>query len=116
MLRQRPLWTLVGVGIFLGIAQIFSGTSATGGGEEVRQGEAPNELIVTFSSKASLSDIREINGKLGVEVASQAFGGRVILVRLPKGKSLAEMKAAYEALSSVESVEPNLRVQIPENN
>ena len=113
MLRQRALWSLVGIGISLGLAHSFGGMTVAGS-DEIRQGETgPTELLVKFSRKTSLSDIREINEKMGVEVASQASDGWLVLVRLPEGTSLAEIKSAYEALPSVEYVEPNYRVHIP---
>ncbi len=68
----------------------------------------PNEIIVKFRPEAKGSEIAKINSKHKTEVLSTSQHGGFKLLKIAKGKSVAEMVEIYNRNPNVEHAEPNM--------
>lgn len=71
---------------------------------------APGEVLVQYKSGASDSDFRAVRARIrgaSTEVLRSGAGGRLELMRLPKGVSVAAAVRGLDADPAVEFVEPN---------
>jgi hypothetical protein len=70
----------------------------------------PHELLVQFRHGTDASKIKALNESLGVEVLKTLSAGKVNLVKIPRDRSLEDIRRAYLAAPEVESVGLNYKV------
>lgn len=72
----------------------------------------PDELLVIFRPGTSEARRQAIHQAVGTQILSQMLGGRISHVKLPGGKTLAEVQSAYAEFLEVEAAEPNHPIEV----
>lgn len=70
----------------------------------------PDELLVMFKEGVPESRINAINESLNVQVITTLQPGRTCLIKVPKEKSLEEVRQAYLSFTEVQVVELNYKI------
>jgi hypothetical protein len=78
---------------------------------EVERRHVGDELLVVFKTGTTPSRMDAINASLNVQILNTMVEGRVHLVRVQQGASLAQVRAAYLKFPEVEAVEFNQTIQ-----
>jgi len=71
----------------------------------------PDELLVMFKEGVPESRINAINESLNVQVITTLQPGRTCLIKVPKQKSLEEVRKAYLSFPEVQAVELNYKIR-----
>ena len=71
----------------------------------------PDELLVMFKEGVPESRINAINESLNVQVITTLQPGRTCLIKVPKEKSLEEVRQAYLSFTEVQVVELNYKIR-----
>jgi len=77
---------------------------------KVQPDYVPDELLVLFRKGTTESRINAINESLNVVVVRTMLSGRITLIKIPKDKSLEELRMAYSSFPEVESVDLNYKI------
>jgi len=71
----------------------------------------PDELLVMFREGTTESRMNAINDFLNVAVVRKMLSERLHLIKVPKDKSLEEVRRSYLAFPEVEAIEFNYKVR-----
>lgn len=72
-----------------------------------------DELYVVFKDGTSDRRQLDIHHAVGSEVLATMFSPLVQVIKVPKGRSAADLQAAYAGYAEVETVKPNYTLKEP---